>query len=116
MSITIYHNPRCSKSRETLAIIQDNGVTPTVVEYLKTPLSAEALSQLLSKLNMKPSELVRKKEKLYSELNLKIADEKTLLTTMAANPTLIERPIVTTDTKAIIGRPPENVLTLLPNN
>lgn len=116
MNITIYHNPRCSKSRETLAIIQENGVTPTVVEYLKTPLSIEALSRLLSKLNMKPSELVRKKEKLFSELNLKTADEKTLLTAMVANPTLIERPIVTTDTKAIIGRPPENVLTLLPNN
>ncbi|MEJ6474785.1 arsenate reductase (glutaredoxin) [Pseudoalteromonas piscicida] len=115
MSVEIYHNPRCSKSRETLALLESNGVTPTVIEYLKTPIDGETLSNLLTKLNFDSAhQLVRSKETLYKELGLsKESDEATLRTAMLENPKLIERPIVVHGDKAAIGRPPESVLEIL---
>ena len=115
MSVTIYHNPRCSKSRQTLALLQEKGVEPTVVEYLKTPPSAADLSDILSKLGMAPRDLMRKKEAPYGENNL--GDESlsadALIAAMVENPILIERPIVLSGGKAAIGRPPESVLEIL---
>lgn len=110
----IYHNPRCSKSRQTLAVLEAEGISPTVIEYLKTPPTQETLSGLLSMLGMTPRELLRKGEAVYKELNLKdttLSDEA-LLTAMIENPKLIERPIVVHNGKAAIGRPPESVLSL----
>jgi arsenate reductase len=115
MSITIYHNPRCSKSRQTLALIQDSGVEPTVIEYLKTPPDAATLSRLLKALRLPARDLLRKGEAAYRELGLENPDlsEADLIDAMASNPILIERPIVEINGKAVLGRPPENVLALL---
>lgn len=114
-NITIYHNPRCSKSRKTLALIEQHNITPTIVPYLEQPISKSGLKELLSKLAMSPKELLRKNEALYKTLNLDHADhtQDALIDIMVKNPKLIERPIVTNGTKAILGRPPENVLELI---
>ena len=115
MAVTIYHNPRCSKSRQTLALLQDKGVEPEIVEYLKNPPSHETLSQLLDQLGLEPRELMRRNEAVYKELELKdpALDRKALINAMVENPILIERPIVTCGTKAALGRPPEAVLDIL---
>jgi arsenate reductase (glutaredoxin) len=110
----IYHNPRCTKSRATLALLNERGIEPKVVEYLKTPPTAKELKSIVAKLGLKPEELVRKGEDVYKE---KFAD-KTLtdaqwIEALAANPILIERPIVVHGDKAVIGRPPENVEKIL---
>ncbi|MGB1005999.1 MAG: arsenate reductase (glutaredoxin) [Thalassobaculaceae bacterium] len=115
MTITIYHNPRCSKSRQTLALLQDRGVTPSVVEYLKTPPDAATLGDILAKLGCPPRQLMRVKEAVYRELglgdeNLSDAD---LIQAMVDNPILIERPIVLAGDRAALGRPPEAVLAIL---
>lgn len=115
-NVTIYHNPRCSKSRETLALLEQHGVDPKVVLYLETPPSADELKKLLKELGFTSArDLMRKKEDLYKEL--KLADdslsEEQLLAAMTANPKLIERPIVVKGSKARIGRPPEQVLEIL---
>ena len=112
--IKIYHNPRCRKSRETLAIINDSGKNVEVIEYLKETPSANDLSVILSKLNLKPEQLLRKGEKLFKEeyKGKKLTDQA-WIRAMVENPVLIERPIVVKGTKAIIGRPPENVKSLL---
>lgn len=114
-SITIWHNPRCSKSRQTLQLIEDRGVQPTIVEYLKAPPSESELSDALNALGLSPRELMRKKEAPYEELSL--ADEglsrDELIAAMVQNPVLIERPLVFRGERAVIGRPPENVLELL---
>ncbi|GAA5134286.1 arsenate reductase (glutaredoxin) [Thalassotalea piscium] len=110
---TIYHNPRCSKSRQTLALLEENNVDITVVEYLKNPLTAPEILSLLAKLNKTPIEIMRVKESEFSEQNLKGASDETLINAMVNTPKLIERPIVVKDNAAIIGRPPENVLTLI---
>lgn len=110
--LTIYHNPRCSKSRQTLALIEKHEQPVTVVEYLKTPLSRETIVKLLSLLNISPVALMRTKEIEFKEQNLKGANNDTLIEAMVNTPKLIERPIVVKNDKAIIGRPPENVLTL----
>lgn len=116
MSITIYHNPRCSKSRETLALLEQQGFSPAVVHYLDTPPSAEQLQTLLKQLGFDdPRQLIRTKEAEYEELELDdplLSDEE-LIDAMAAHPRLIERPIVVKDGRAVLGRPPENVLALL---
>ena len=112
--LTIYHNPRCSKSRQTLALIEDAKVDVDIVEYLKTPLSQEQIKALMALLSVPAIEMMRTKEAEFKEQNLKGADEETLIAAMAATPKLIERPIVTAKDKAVIGRPPENVLVLLP--
>ena len=115
MSITIYHNPRCSKSRQTLALLEEKGVEPKIVEYLKTPPSAAELKRVVKKLGLKPHDIVRKGEAVYAELGLKDKDtsDDALIKLMVENPILIERPIVVTGDKAAIGRPPEQVLKIL---
>jgi arsenate reductase len=115
MPVTIYHNPRCAKSRETLALIEAKGVKPTVIEYLKTPPSAPELKQLLAKLGMTPRALMRTKEQPYKDLGLddpKLSDDA-LIKAMFENPILIERPIVVNGGKAALGRPPEAVRKIL---
>lgn len=115
MKATIYHNPRCSKSRQTLALLQENGVDVEIIEYLKTPPNEKQLAAILKKLGIKPVELLRKKENVFKELGLakKLDDDHALIKAMLANPVLIERPIVLANNKAAIGRPPENVLDIL---
>ena len=112
--VKIYHNPRCSKSRQTLALLQEQGVEIEVIEYLKTPPSVNELMQLLSMLEMSPFALMRKGEAEYKELiKGKELSEMQAIQHMVANPRLIERPIVVSHGKAAIGRPPEHVLTIL---
>lgn len=113
--ITIYHNPRCSKSRETLALLEAKGVTPNVVLYLETPPSAAELKTLLRKLGLSARQLLRKGEADYKDLNLanpSLSDTQ-LIAAMIDHPKLIERPIVIKGDKAALGRPPEAVLELL---
>lgn len=115
-NVVIYHNPRCTKSRQTLELLQSKGIQPKVVEYLKNPPSFEELSAILDKLNMMPVELMRTGEKTYHELGLAAASYTPdgLIEIMVENPILIERPIVVAGNKAAIGRPPENILEILP--
>ena len=115
MSVTIYHNPRCSKSRETLEILRAARIEPRVVEYLKTPPSAEELDAILTMLGREPRDAMRKGETEYSEL--KLDDPRLtraeLVRAMVEHPVLIERPIVVKGKKAVIGRPPERVREIL---
>ncbi|MCK7458377.1 arsenate reductase (glutaredoxin) [Idiomarina aminovorans] len=112
--VTIYHNPRCSKSRQTLELLNQNNVEPEIVEYLKTPPNAAELKDILEKLSLSADQLMRKKEDIYKELGLAgINNEDELVTAMVNNPKLIERPIVIRGHKAAIGRPPEAVLDIL---
>ncbi|MEJ2553452.1 MAG: arsenate reductase (glutaredoxin) [Gammaproteobacteria bacterium] len=114
-NIRIYHNPRCSKSRQALLLLRDRGIEPTIVEYLKQPLAAAEIKRLLKLLQLSPRELMRKKEAQYRALNL--ADPKlgadTLIKAMVEHPVLIERPIVVAGERAVVGRPPEKVLDIL---
>ncbi|MGB7802609.1 arsenate reductase (glutaredoxin) [Buttiauxella sp.] len=115
-AVSIYHNPRCSKSRETLSLLKANGVEPEVVLYLETPPDAETITSLLEQLGFGSArELMRQKEDLYKELNLADAmlSEEQLIQAMVEHPKLIERPIVLANGKARIGRPPESVLEIL---
>lgn len=115
MSVKIYHNPRCSKSRQTLQLLQDQGIEPSIIEYLKTPPTAAELKDILQKLDMKPRELMRRKEAEYKATGMdndNLTDEE-LISGMVATPKLIERPIVVSNGKAAIGRPPEDVLNIL---
>ena len=114
--LTIYHNPRCSKSRQTLALIEEKNQDVTIVEYLKTPLNERQIAQLLTQLKLSPIKMMRTKEAEFKEQNLANADDASLIAAMVATPKLIERPIVTDNTRAIIGRPPENVLSLMQGN
>ncbi len=111
----IYHNPRCSKSRETLALLEEKGECATVVEYLDTPPSKEELGQILDMLGIEPEAIVRKKEALFKELglNAKALSRDEWLETLTTHPKLIERPIVVKNGKAAIGRPPSLVLDIL---
>lgn len=112
--LTIYHNPRCSKSRQALALLEEAGEQPEVVEYLKTPPSRAELKALLKKLGLKPALLVRTGEELYQEKyrGRELSDEQ-WLDALAENPILMQRPIVVKGGRAIVGRPPEKVLELL---
>ena len=114
-TITIFHNPRCSKSRQTLAILEENGVSPKIVRYLDTPPSINELESILSALAMYPIEITRKGEKVFKELDIKNAalSDKQLTKLLCEYPILIERPIVVRQDRAVIGRPPEKVLELL---
>jgi arsenate reductase len=105
----IFHNPRCSKSRETLNIILENNIKPDIQLYLDNPLSVDEIKIVLKKLNTTADNIVRKNEEIYKKLNLKKADEETLIKKIYEYPILLERPIVVEGKKAIIGRPPENV-------
>lgn len=113
--ITIYHNPRCSKSRQTLQILQDNNITPEIILYLETPPSKSELSTLLAKLGIGARDLLRSSEEAYKlgGLSDKSLSDDQLLSAMIEEPKLIERPIVIAGEKAVLGRPPENVLALL---
>ncbi len=115
MAATIYHNPRCGKSREALKLLQEQGAETEIVEYLKTPPSREALNRILEMLHLEPRQLMRTKEKEYKELGLAAGDlsRDQLIDAMLEHPKLIERPIVINDGKAAIGRPPENILEIL---
>ncbi|KFF72040.1 arsenate reductase [Pectobacterium brasiliense] len=115
-AVTIYHNPRCSKSRETLALLQEHNITPNVVLYLDTPPDAATLAQLIKQLGLTSArELMRTKEEIYQQLGLSDAalTEAQLIQAMIDNPKLIERPIVVAQGQARIGRPPEQVLEIL---
>lgn len=113
--VTIYHNPRCSKSRQTLQLIEQRGVEPEVVLYLETPPTARELKALLRKLGLKARDLLRTGEAEYRENNLgdPDLDEDRLIDAMVAHPKLIQRPIVVSGDRAVLGRPPENALELL---
>lgn len=113
-TVTLYHNPRCSKSRQTLAVLRDHGVEPTIVEYLKNPLSARAVSTLIGKLGIEPHDLLRRREAPYRELGLSADSTKAdVAAAIAAHPILMERPVVVVGDRARIGRPPEAVLRIL---
>lgn len=116
MTISIFHNPKCSKSRETLKLLNEEGIEPDIILYLQTPPTEKELSGILKKLGMEPKELIRFKEPVAGELGIKPSDNRPnaeWIKLMAENPILIERPIVITPKKAALGRPPENVLGLI---
>ncbi len=115
MRVKIYHNPRCSKSRQTLALLRERGIEPDIIEYLKTPPSESEIRHIIDMLDLASArDLMRKGEAIYKELGLKdVTDENTLIRAMAEHPKLIERPIVIRDDKARIGRPPESVADIL---
>jgi len=115
VTVTIYHNPRCSKSRQTLALLQEHGVAPRIVEYLKEPPDAVTLGRLLDRLELAPRDLMRRKEAVYRDLGLNDPklDRAALIRAMVENPVLIERPIVVAGKQARLGRPPEAVLEIL---
>jgi arsenate reductase len=115
LTVTIYHNPRCSKSRATLQLLLDRGIEPRIVEYLKEPPSAAEIEEILKVLSMEPRDLMRKNETVYRELELdnSALTHKQLIVAMTQHPVLIERPIVRRERKAAIGRPPERVLEIL---
>lgn len=116
MEIVIYHNPRCSKSRQTLALLQQQGIEPIIIEYLQNPPNHQQLDSILRGLDMEPRDLMRKNEAEYKDLQL--SDESLsrdqLIEVMIKHPRLIERPIVVAGDQIAIGRPPESVLTILP--
>ena len=115
MTTLIYHNPRCSKSRQTLELLHERNIEADVVEYLKTPPNKQELERLLGLLGLEPRQLMRTKEAEYKELGLddESLSRDELLEAMVANPKLIERPIVVHNGKAAIGRPPEKILDIL---
>ena len=114
-NFTIYHNPRCSKSRQTLELLEDNNIEPEIILYLENPPSEEKLTELIDLLGINPRDLLRKGEEEYKAHNLRDESIKgeDIIKIMTENPKLIERPIVISKNKAIIGRPPENVLKLI---
>ena len=110
MTVTIWHNPRCSKSRETLALLEARGIKPTIIEYLNTPPSAAELRGLLAALDLSARQLVRDKETAWAECGLEgVDDEERIIAALIAHPVLIERPIVVCGKRAVIGRPPSNI-------
>lgn len=113
--VKIFHNPRCSKSRQTLALLQELGVEPTIIEYLDSPPSTSELKSIVNMLGITPRELIRTGESIFKELGLNKNDERSVeewLTILSENPKLIQRPVVIRDQQAVIGRPPELVKTL----
>lgn len=115
MAIQIYHNPRCSKSRQTLALLEEQGITPKVVLYLEHPPTKKTILELATKLRMKPRAMMRDKEALFKELGLKEVEQSDAAwaQVIADHPKLLERPIVVHGAKAAMGRPPENILSIL---
>ncbi len=110
----IYHNPRCSKSRETLALIKERGVYPEIIKYLEHPITIIELENLISLLDINPIDLVRRNESIWKQkFKSKKLNKKALLQVMVDYPKLIERPIVVNKKRAVLGRPPENVLKIL---
>jgi arsenate reductase len=117
VNVTIYHNPRCSKSRATLALLEERGLSPEVVDYLKSPPSLAELSRLIALLDITPRQLIRSGEAAYKDLGLRDPDldDAKLLQAMRDYPALIQRPIVVAGDAARIGRPPEAVLEIIPS-
>lgn len=115
MTVKIFHNPRCSKSRQTLQLLQEQNIEPEIIEYLKTPPTAAELEDILEKLKLEPRELMRKNEAEYKTTGMDNPDlnRAELINGMVNSPKLIERPIVLTNGKAAIGRPPESVLDII---
>jgi arsenate reductase len=112
--LTLYHNPRCSKSRETLALLESHGQEPRIIEYLKTPPTAAELKVIIAKLGIKPADLVRKSEEIYKSTYAgKTLTDAQWIDAMVKHPILIERPIAIRGNTAVLGRPPENVKKLL---
>ncbi len=111
----IYHNPRCSKSRQTLALLQEHGLAIEIIEYLKTPPSPAQVKKLLQLLKLSPRELLRTNEAIYKEKHLhqQALSDQVLIATIAEHPILMQRPIVVYNQKAALGRPPENVLEII---
>lgn len=114
-TVKLYHNPRCSKSRQTLTLLEDNAINPEVILYLQKPLSADRIKALLLKLDIPARDLLRKGEETYKTLGLKdpSLNDQELINAMSEHPILIERPIVETEESARIGRPPKNILDIL---
>ncbi|MCC6301842.1 MAG: arsenate reductase (glutaredoxin) [Gammaproteobacteria bacterium] len=115
MNVTIYHNPRCSKSRQALELLHEHGIEPTIVEYLKNPPGQKDLKVLLDRLEMEPRDLMRKQEAAYRENRLDDPGltRDQLIAALTEHPILLERPIVVTDEAAVVGRPPEKILDIL---
>ena len=113
MSVTIYHNPKCSKSRQTLALLQEQGIEPRIVEYLDTPPTAAELDAIVNMLGIEPQALLRKREAKEADLEPEGMTRKQLIAAMVKNPRVIERPIVVNGKRAALGRPPESVLEIL---
>ena len=111
--VTLYHNPRCSKSRQTLALLEERGIEAEIIEYLKTPPDTATITGLLDKLGIPAIELIRRGEAPFAELGLAGGDDAALIEAMVSHPVLIQRPIVVSGEQARIGRPPENVLDIL---
>ena len=113
--LTIYHNPKCSKSRETLSILEENNKTPVIIEYLKQPPSCETLSNIVTKLNISPKELVRTADQAYKDTGLDIDSmtDSEVIEAICNHPEILQRPIVVCGDKAVIGRPPGNVLDII---
>ena len=114
-NVKIYHNPRCSKSRQALQIIKDFGIKPEIIEYLKEPLGSSELENIAKSLGLRPKEFVRKNEAEFKDNNLagKLEKDSDLFEAMAKFPKIMERPIIISDLGAVIGRPPENVLKII---
>ena len=113
MHITLYHNPRCSKSRAALSLLKERQLDIKIIEYLKTPPDSSTLHELLEKLGGSAAQLVRPSEKEYQALNLAQADQDRLFEAIVEHPNLMQRPIIVSDDRAVIGRPPEQALTIL---
>jgi arsenate reductase (glutaredoxin) len=115
MTITILHNPRCSKSRATLNMLRDKGIEPKIIEYLETPPTTAEFKEILAKLGLGPRDVIRKGEKIFKQMELAdtALSDTALITAMVGNPILIERPIVINGEKAVLGRPPEKVMEIL---
>jgi arsenate reductase len=113
MAVTMYHNPRCNTSRRALALLREKGVEPEIIEYLKTPYTADQLKTLLSQLKMPASALIRKKEAAATGIDPNALSEEALIAAMVENPIIVERPIVVSGRKAALGRPAEAVLSVL---
>jgi arsenate reductase len=113
MKITLYHNPQCSKSRQTLTLLQEKGVEVSIIDYLKTPLTVAELDVIAQKLDLEPRQLMRHGESEYKEFADANLTRQELFEAIVKTPRLLERPIAVTETRAVIGRPPESVLALL---
>lgn len=115
MNVRIWHNPRCSKSRAALGLLREHGIEPEVIEYLRDPPDEATLQEILSRLGLTPRDIARTQEAPWRELGLDEpdVDDETIIAAMVRHPILIERPIVVTGTKAVVGRPPEKVLEVL---
>ena len=113
MHITLYHNPHCSKSRAVLSLLRERQLDVEIIEYLKTPLNSSALHEILEKLGGSAAQLVRASDKEYQTLNLAHADKYQLIEAIVEHPSLMQRPIIVSNGRAVIGRPPEQALTIL---